>query len=549
MTTTNDALLGKGRMVVVMNEVKPNWLPDVEAFFKKMAGAVGADRETAIEHVREKLGLEAAAKIEAMYLALDRAKLTDLSARLAKVKLTTPFISPEPETVKEVAVASWRRDRKPKPEALFISPALQPSVDEATKPQPKGEPQPKGGEVISLSKFLASLGAQKREELFKTINADNADKGTKKAKPGQEEFELQEKQPHNPKSTYSNTRLSIRKLGFVCSHNVFQDRYLVETTEGEKDLSDAFCVMLRGKILDKFKFAPSKDDVREVVKGECLEKRFNPILEYLDGLKWDGTPRVDNWLNPCLAGIDDTPLVQAVGRKFLCALVRRAKQPGCKFDHVMVWEGEQDIGKSTGLKVLTGAVGEDYFSDQTILDVREERQQELTRGRWLFEIAELTGIRKAEVEKVKGFISRTHDRCRSAWGHFVVDQARQCVFAGTTNDREYLIDQTGNRRWWPIGWITNVDVGWIKANRDQLFAEAVVLERDEALFMSPDLVVEMREREKAKGSLRGGKVANGYIKKQLALPRPTALPLITTAPAPLPTPAAPPLSNRPRRRV
>jgi hypothetical protein len=103
MTTTNDALLGKGRMVVVMNEVKPNWLPDVEAFFKKMAGAVGADRETAIEHVREKLGLEAAAKIEAMYLALDRAKLTDLSARLAKVKLTTPFISPEPETVKEVA--------------------------------------------------------------------------------------------------------------------------------------------------------------------------------------------------------------------------------------------------------------------------------------------------------------------------------------------------------------------------------------------------------------------------------------------------------------
>jgi putative DNA primase/helicase len=180
----------------------------------------------------------------------------------------------------------------------------------------------------------------------------------------------------------------------------------------------------------------------------------------------------------------------------------------------MIWEGDQDIGKSTGLKALTGTVGEDYFSDQTILDVREKEQQELTRGRWLFEIAELTGIRKAEVEKVKGFISRTHDRCRPAWGHFVVDQPRQCVFAGTTNDHEYLIDQTGNRRWWPVGWITSVDVGWIKANRDQLFAEAVVLERDEALFMPPDLIVEMRslqESRRAKHAWEDVLTAEGYL--------------------------------------
>jgi predicted P-loop ATPase len=173
-------------------------------------------------------------------------------------------------------------------------------------------------------------------------------------------------------------------------------------------------------------------------------------------------------------------------------MVRRAKDPGCKFDHVMVLEGAEDIGKSTVISILSQGPGDEYFSDASILEATDKEQQELTQGVWVYEICELTGIRRAAVEKVKQFISRQSDKSRPAYGHYVVDQKRQCVFIGTTNDQEYLTSQTGNRRWWPVACGDWIDLEGLREARDQLFAEAVALEEEEELFIGAELFEDLR---------------------------------------------------------
>src|SRR5262249_41446927 len=152
----------------------------------------------------------------------------------------------------------------------------------------------------------------------------------------------------------------------------------------------------------------------------CFDNTFDPVLDYLDGLTWDGIPRIDTWL-PIYLSADDTPLNREIGRISLMAAVRRVRQPGCKFDHIPVFEGPEGTMKSTAIQVLAGP---ENFSDQTILTASDKEQQELVCGRWLYEIADLAGMKRAEVEKIKAFVTRTHDRTRRAYGRNVVDAPR-----------------------------------------------------------------------------------------------------------------------------
>jgi predicted P-loop ATPase len=174
-------------------------------------------------------------------------------------------------------------------------------------------------------------------------------------------------------------------------------------------------------------------------------------------------------------GAEDTQLNRAFGRLTLIAAVRRARKPGCKFDHILRLEGPEGTQKSTGIMTLAG---EGNFSDQTILTVADKEVQELVRGVWLFEIAEIAGMRRAEVEKVKAFVTRTHDRARPAYGRNRIDAARRCVFIATTNDENYLPSQTGNRRIWPVktGVVGPIAIEALKHDRDQLWAEAAWME-------------------------------------------------------------------------
>lgn len=178
------------------------------------------------------------------------------------------------------------------------------------------------------------------------------------------------------------------------------------------------------------------------------DRSYHPIREYLKSLpEWDGIKRVETLLIDYL-GARDNNYVRTVTRKTLCAAVMRVKNPGIKFDPMLVLNGPQGIGKSTLIAKLAG----EWFSDSLSLsDTKDKTAAEKLQGYWILEIGELAGLRKAETETLRSFISRQNDIYRAAFGKRATPHPRQCIFFGTTNaENGYLRDTTGNRRFWPV---------------------------------------------------------------------------------------------------
>jgi predicted P-loop ATPase len=216
----------------------------------------------------------------------------------------------------------------------------------------------------------------------------------------------------------------------------------------------------------------SHDTACQAVATVADDKKVHPLRDYLTSLKWDGKPRVKDWLSTYL-GAKRTPYSEGVGTMFLVAMVARVLRPGVKHDHMMILEGEQGEMKSTACEVLAG----EWFSDDLPeLDQGKECSQHL-RGKWLIEFSEMHVHSRATSSKFKAFASRKVERYRPTYGRRDVHQKRQCVFIGTTNLNEYLRDETGARRFWPVR-VKDIDIDALKADRDQLFAEAMQMFRD-----------------------------------------------------------------------
>lgn len=192
----------------------------------------------------------------------------------------------------------------------------------------------------------------------------------------------------------------------------------------------------------------------------------HPVRDWLAGLHWDGTSRLDGWLERYL-GAAPTPYAAAVGARWLVSAVARVSEPGCKADHMLVLEGPQGLGKSTALRVLAGGP---WFADTGIILGDKDSYQAL-RGVWLYELAELTSPRGRDVERVKAFLSSASDRYRPSYGRVTKEFPRHTVFAGSTNDGAYLSDPTGARRFWPVACGT-IDLAALRQDRAQLWAEA-----------------------------------------------------------------------------
>lgn len=236
-----------------------------------------------------------------------------------------------------------------------------------------------------------------------------------------------------------------------------------------------------------------KDRIDDALITVAYRHRRHPIREYLRSLTWDGVPRLDTLFIDFM-GTDDTELIRMQTRKQLVSAVARVMQPGIKFDYMLVIVGEQGIGKSTLLMKLAGK----WFND-SIQSMDGKDGMEILRSAWIIEIGELVSLKKSEVESVKAYLTRQTDRYRPAYGRRVEEVPRQCIFFATTNERNFLKDITGNRRFWVVEsrkHLPRMHVfrDFTEEYRGQVWAEAVArYDAGEELFLQPELEMKARE--------------------------------------------------------
>jgi predicted P-loop ATPase len=230
------------------------------------------------------------------------------------------------------------------------------------------------------------------------------------------------------------------------------------------------------------------------VGAVAREIRVHPVRDWLDTLTWDGTPRIETWTSTYL-GAAPTPFHHTIGALWLISAVARIYRPGVKADHMLILEGPQGARKSTALKVLAG---EDWFTDE-LPELGSKDAAIHMQGIWIVEIAELDAIGRAEVSRIKAFLTRTTDRFRPPYGRYTVEVPRQCIFAGTVNPDTYLRDETGNRRFWPLRCGT-IDIAALARDREQLWAEAAERFRAGAIWWIDDaeLLATARSEQEAR---------------------------------------------------
>ena len=215
-------------------------------------------------------------------------------------------------------------------------------------------------------------------------------------------------------------------------------------------------------------------EVALAVQMVARESGYHQVMDYLDGLHWDGEPRIETLLAKSL-GAEPTPYVIAALRCFLLGSVARVYEPGCKMDTMLVLEGRQGARKSTWVREL---FGEDNTTDD-MPDLGTKDAQITAGSAWCIELPELSAMvgRRKEVEVIKAFITRRVDNYRPPYGRRNVKRPRRCVLVGTTNATDdWMRDETGGRRYWPIR-CGAIDLDLLKDNRDQIWAEAVALYR------------------------------------------------------------------------
>ncbi len=255
--------------------------------------------------------------------------------------------------------------------------------------------------------------------------------------------------------------------------------------------------------------------VDDVLNLELDKNSYHPVKDYLHSLEWDGTKRVDTLFIDYL-GAEDSIYTREAARKMLVGAVGRILVPGIKFDLVVTLIGSQGIGKSTLLK----KIGLEWFSD-TFMTVQGKEALEQIQSAWIIEMAELSGLKKAEVEPVKHFISKQEDIYRPAYGKATETYPRQCIFVATTNDRNFLKDPSGNRRFLPIDTngllakknvhkLSTEEIGHIWAEAKELF------DAGETLYMSKEaeVLAKKEQRDHSENDERKGLI-EGFLAVKL----------------------------------
>lgn len=236
----------------------------------------------------------------------------------------------------------------------------------------------------------------------------------------------------------------------------------------------------------------SKELIFDCLQEEFKRNSYHPVKEYLSGLEWDGIMRLEMMLIKYL-GAENSEYSRLITKKAFTAGVARILEPGCKYDSILTLTGAQGLGKSTVFRLM----GKDWFLD-SLQDTHSKDALQTIQGNWIIEIAELSAMRKSEIESFKNFITNTVDKYRPSYGRRLVERPRQCIFFGTTNEEVFLKDATGNRRFWPLKVtrkMTPKDIEEFNTLVDQFWAEAKhYYEQKETLYLTAE------EEEKANTS-------------------------------------------------
>lgn len=260
------------------------------------------------------------------------------------------------------------------------------------------------------------------------------------------------------------------------------------TAKGSKKgdlVNDTDISIIKGRI-ERIHGIYNDAKLNDAIEQVSSDNAFHPIKLYLESLTWDGVPRIDTFLVEYM-GAEDNAYTREAFRKMLLAAVTRIYEPGRKFDTALVFYSEQGVGKSTLIQRLSKG----WFND-SLTNLSGKESYEAIQFAWLVELAELSALRKSDVEAVKNFISKREDTYRGAYARRVKTHKRQCVFFGSTNDDEFLKDATGNRRFFPVEvkrtrktrlifepeFDAVVDQLWAEAMEGYMLGEALTLSDD-----------------------------------------------------------------------
>ncbi|AGC44565.1 virulence-associated protein E domain-containing protein [Myxococcus stipitatus DSM 14675] len=295
------------------------------------------------------------------------------------------------------------------------------------------------------------------------------------------------------------------------------------------ELDSEIAVWFQNSEYGRLGLNPKPSHVREVLRIVARQNAYDPLRDYLEGLVWDGKPRIDTFLERYLGATGDTEHLRTIGPKWLISAVARALRPGCKVDTVLILEGPQGLQKSTAFRILAG----EWFSDAP-LDIGNKDSAALASQFWVQEMAELETVRRAaDVQALKAYVSRNEDIYRPPYGRVTVRTPRRCVLVGTTNSEEYLRnDPSGYRRWWPVR-CTSIDIAALKQDRAQLWAEAVVrFHQGEQWWLTED----QAERAEAQAKERSETPNDGkrdaivqWLTRMSPARRPAEVPLLQVA--------------------
>lgn len=344
------------------------------------------------------------------------------------------------------------------------------------------------GDVIEAEWVDAPTDAQHVDDVREKVRANlQWPKGGIEWGPGGPEY----KKP--PKRTARNLAKILASDPVFSRRLALNEHSNVVEYDGEP-LTDSHITALRlevAAVYNDAEFAPAA--MQEMVVYQAGHNTFHPVRDYLDALRWDGVPRIDSMLHT-YARCADSEVNRVISRRFMVSAVARIMLPGCKMDTVLILAGPQGYGKSTFFRVLAG---EQWFRDDA-LDIRNKDTSLQIRGAWLYELAELASTRVRDAETVKAFISRPSEHFRPPYGRNVVEQKRQCVFVGTTNEPSFLSDPTGARRFWPAEVLGKIRTTDLERDRDQLWAEALQAYRaHERWWLHPEeerMLVEAQEQ-------------------------------------------------------